>query len=501
MHDTQRMKPNPYRFVARLLCLLFISLAGMTGCGEKILELSPNTQHRTMPNIVVVFTDDQGFADVGYHNMISDIQTPEIDSLAQQGVRMTNGYITAPQCTPSRAALMTGIYQERYGVEENNDGPLPTDIPTVAEYLKDAGYRTGIVGKWALEVTAGSEDWLSTHLTAAAAADPKLESEFERPYHAFFRGFDESFEGYLNYFWATFNPNDGRTFPLRLVEFREDRISLIYRAAVSFIERNSQAPFFLYVAPYAPHLPLAASDEELSRFPEDMPERRRYALAMMAAIDDGVGEIINALKDANVYDNTVVIFMSDNGAPLQLNMPDLPISDETGTWNGSMNTPLTGEKGMLTEGGIHVPFFIHWPASIPGGSVVREPVSSLDAIYTALRIAGVNDSILATLDGTDLMPAILGDGSYLQDRPLFWRFTGESAVRLGDWKLLRTSPIDSYLFDLSMPELADNNVAALHPEIASYLENLLDNWESALPEPGDVNGAETGNYTYHLNPE
>ncbi|MBN2718536.1 MAG: sulfatase-like hydrolase/transferase [Deltaproteobacteria bacterium] len=486
---------------ATVTCLLtgLSFILSVSGCGEK---LEPVVEHdgggSSSPNIVIIFADDQGYADVGYHNATDDIRTPVIDSLATTGVRMTNGYVTAPQCSPSRAALMTGMYQQRYGYDRNEFGPLPEGIPTVAQYFRQVGYRTGMVGKWHLDVTANCDDWYAANVTEEIAADKNQLNELRQRYWPSSRGFDDCFAGYTDSFVANFDPDSGVSFPVRMVKATRERVSLVSQAAATFIKSNSDEPFFLYVAPYAPHVPLEATADHLARFPSDMPERRRYALAMIAAIDDGVAQIVETLKDEGIYDNTLIVYMSDNGAPLGIDMDDVPITDDSGIWNGSMNTPMNGEKGMITEGGVHIPFLIHWPGGVPAGKIIDEPVSSLDAVYTALKIAGVSPDILAQLDGIDLMPAILHDETYLGERPLFWRFSKQSAIRVGNWKYLRTSAQNAYLFYMTQPELASKNVIEMNPTLAGQLDELLTSWESTLMRENEPGTTEPENYTWYL---
>ncbi|MBN2344264.1 MAG: sulfatase-like hydrolase/transferase [Deltaproteobacteria bacterium] len=483
---------------ALYLCLFFLST---TGCNVSSTEKTRVSDAR--PNIIIFVTDDQGYADVGAYEIRADIYTPNIDALAQNGVRMTNGYVTAPQCVPSRAAIVSGVYQQRFGVDDNEYGPLPLSVTTVGEHFQELGYRTGQVGKWDLDVTQNSFEWYSQMFPdqeISRDSYPQIPFELRSSYYPSKRGFDETFSGYLNNYWTTFDL-DGQSQNPRWIVDTDYRVDVVSNAAVTFVERNHAVPFFLLVNHYAPHLPLEATPEKLALFSEELPERRRYALAAMASVDDGVGEVIEALRTYNIYDNTVIIFLSDNGAQIALTTPDTPASDTDNLWDGSLNEPLIGEKGMLTDGGIRIPYLIHWPTAFPAGEIVDEPVSSLDAIYTALKLAGASDAVLAQLDGVDLVPAIAGNGAYLNQRPLYWRFWRQSAVRVGDWKYISAGSEREYLFDMTAPEVARNNQLETQPEKAAELKLLLQNWEETLQRPADnraMNDAEQGFYSVHV---
>jgi uncharacterized sulfatase len=210
-----------------------------------------------------------------------------------------------------------------------------------------------------------------------------------------------------------------------------------------------------------------------------MPERRRYALAMLAAIDDGVGNIMKKLEQHGIDDNTLIFFIGDNGAPLKLTMPDTPIGAPGAEWDGSKNTPLNGEKGMLSEGGIRVPFLARWKGTIPGGQICRTPVSTLDVAATACAISGLGRP--ETLDGHDLLP-MLAHGKPLAERILCWRFWEQTAVREGDWKLLTYRK--SFLFNLAKDREEKLDQSAKHPEIVARLTQIATEWSAGLTPPG-----------------
>lgn len=434
------------------------------------------------PNVIVIFTDDQGFADLGVQNVLSDIKTPNIDELAANGVVMTNGYVTAPQCTPSRAAMVTGRYQQSFGVDDNRYTPMPLDVVTVGEHFQALGYKTGMTGKWHLEIDPNSKEWLKDNyplLDPEAFSVNDVPFDVRKQYFPNHRGYEDIYFGYHNRFWATFT-KEGNTLVESYVQDDSYRIDAVSDASVAFIDRNHESPFYLHVAHYAPHVPLAVLDEYLERFPDDSNTRRQYALAMMSAIDDGVGSIVTALNKYQLLDNTMIIFISDNGAPLGLDMTDSPIDVTAEAWNGSMNTPLTGEKGMLTDGGIKVPYIIQWPNKISKGLVLEEPVISLDAVYTALKEANAPAETLAQLDGVDLMPALTESPLYLETRPIFWRFWNQLAIRVGDWKYLKVGNENEYLFNMSSPEHSDYDVLSQQPDITNDLKQKLTEWENGL---------------------
>ncbi len=443
-----------------------------SGSDQPVLQtetvIRPATQQ---PNIIVVFTDDQGYADLGVQGVVNDIRTPNIDDLASDGVRMTSGYVTAPQCTPSRAALMTGKYQQRFGLDDNRNTPLSLDETTLAERLGDIGYTTGMAGKWHLEVDRNSVGFDMDTLPLAE----------RRPYFPDERGFDDVYFGYQNRWWTNFSLN-GESVPLKYRDNNDYRLDVTTDAGVAFIEKNKEQPFFLYLSYYAPHVPLDATDEYLSRFPDAQQTRRQYALAMMSAIDDGVGKIRESLSENQLTENTIIYFISDNGAPLELNMPDRPINENG--WDGSLNVPMIGEKGMLSEGGVRVPYIVSWPGTIPAGGVSDTPVSTLDVATTSLAAAGTE--VPNELDGINLLPQLTGE-KQTEERSLYWRFWNQSAIRKGDWKYLQVGGDTKFLFNMNTDLPESENVVADHPEIAAALQQELIDWSETLYRPGISN--------------
>ena len=434
------------------------------------VEIRPAAQQ---PNIIVVLTDDQGYADLGAQGVVSDIATPNIDQLASDGTRMTSGYVTAPQCTPSRAALMTGRYQQRFGLDDNRNTPMSLDEITLAERLGNAGYTTGMVGKWHLEVDRSSVGFDMDTLPLAE----------RRPYFPDERGFDDVYYGYQNRWWTNFSLN-GEPVPLKYRDNTDYRLDVATDAGVAFIEKNKQQPFFLYLSYFAPHVPLDATDEYLSRFPDAQQTRRKYALAMMSAIDDGVGKIRETLSENQLTENTLIYFISDNGAPLELNMPDRPLNEGGSAWDGSLNDPMIGEKGMLSEGGVRVPYIVSWPGTIPAGVVSDTPVSTIDVATTSLAAAGAG--VPVELDGINLLPELTGQ-EQAEERSLYWRFWNQSAIRKGDWKYLQTGGDSRFLFNMNTDFPESENVLEDYPEIAASLQQDLIDWSETLYRPGISN--------------
>ena len=250
-------------------------------------------------------------------------------------------------------------------------------------------------------------------------------------------------------------------------------------AASAFIRRHRDKPFFFYCAYRAPHVPLDAPKKYLDRFPGNMPERRRQALAMISAMDVGVGKIVATLREFDLEEKTLIFYIGDNGAPLKIHKLDAPGGGPV--WDGSLNDPLNGEKGMLSEGGIRVPFVVSWKGHIPPGQVYDQPVISLDVAATAVALAGLPDD--PKLDGVNLIPFLDPESNGVPHQTLYWRWIAQSAVREGKWKYLRGGQRE-YLFDLMADREEKHNIAREHPEIVRRLSAKLTNWSKDLFPPG-----------------
>ena len=406
------------------------------------------------PNIIVFYTDDHGFADLGIRGIEKDVRTPHLDALARSGVVARHGYSTAPQCVPSRGGLMTGRFQGRFDLD-NNGSALDgfNKQTTIATRLQNAGYVTAQFGKWHL----GPQNEITRH------------------------GFKHVFSQHSQAKFAANITLDGQDRPMSDLAPDAYHLDGCSQAAASIIERYKDDPFFLYVAFRAPHTPLDAPASYMERFPGPMPERRRAALAMLSAVDDGVGRITVMLKKHGLTEKTLIFFIGDNGAPLKIHKTDSPLKGDPGGWDGSLNTPLNGEKGMLAEGGMHVPFLIAWPGTIPGGQVYEHPVSALDVAATAVEVAAITDR--SNLDGVNLIPCLTGEKKDAPHEFLAWRWMAQSAIREGNWKLLRGGDRE-YLYDLGSDLEEKHNLASQHPEIATRLRAKLTAWCAKLTPPG-----------------
>jgi len=400
----------------------------------------------TKPNILYLLADDLGYADLGVQGC-TDVPTPNLDSIAKNGVRFTNGYVSAPVCSPSRAGLMTGRYQTRFGHEFNHPlvdrAPvgMPVDQKTTANWFKDAGYATAHIGKW--------------HL-----GNPKLPQ-----YTATARGFDFDL-------WA---PGMNKLPPLTLfrnsqMEKADDRyVDLaLAREAAAYIDQHQSAPWYLYVAFLTPHEPLMTPPGSEEPFAKITADKRRKCATMISLLDESVGRVLKALRDSGQEERTLVIFHSDNGAP---------------TGNGSRNTPLRGSKGTMWEGGIREPFVMQWKGTLPAGRVVDAPIISLDMLPTALAAANVRVPADAKLDGVNLLPYLTGKTNDLPQRNLFWRYGEQNAIRQGEWKLVHaldntvTPPVlKTGLYDVVHDAAEEHDLSAEHPDKLKALQSLWDEW-------------------------
>lgn len=420
---------------------------------------SANWAAARQPNIVIILADDLGYADLGFQGC-KDIPTPHLDRLAAAGTRCTNGYVSGPYCSPTRAGLLTGRYQQRFGHEFNPGAAgagLPVTETTIADRLKKAGYATGLVGKW--------------HLGGVPRFHPNR------------RGFDEFFgflggaHPYVVERGAPILRND------EVVDEHEYLTDAFGREAVAYIERHKEHPFLLYLAFNAVHTPMQATDARLKRFEEIAdPQRRTYA-AMASAMDDAVGQVLDKLKSANLDDDTLVFFFSDNGGPTMA----------TTTINGSSNAPLRGSKRTTLEGGIHVPFVVRWPGKVPAGKTYDGALIQLDILPTALAAAGVKSAPEWKLDGVDLLPFLRGEAKGDPHGTLYWRFGSQMAIRHGDLKLVRYDSTadgqegrratDARLYNLAEDIGESKDLAATQPEKLKALQSEWDKWNAELVSP------------------
>jgi len=408
------------------------------------------------PNFLVIMADDLGYGDVASQG--AEFPTPHLDSIAAQGTRFTDAYVTSAVCAPSRAGFLTGRYQDRFGFRGSNPEPnsqwgLPASEVTLATLLRDAGYRTALFGKWHLGKTDGIRP-----------AD-----------HGF-----ERFYGFLSGKHSYWNADDPEWGPI----VREDNqpaalnqylTFALADEAIGFIKESKKDPFFVFLSFSAPHGPMEAPDDYLAKAAHIKPRVRALCAAMIMAMDDATGRVLAALRSAGVADRTVILFLSDNGAAI------LPGSDP----NGGSNAPLRGSKAELWEGGIRVPLFAAWPGRWPAGQVIADPISTLDVFPTFASLAGI--ALPPSLDGRSLLPILGGTTDSLPPRDLFWRFyPTQSAVRSGDLKWTRVAP-DAGLFDLRSDLTESRDLSSERPEDLERLQKLWRSWHSHN-SPGSLSG-------------
>lgn len=409
------------------------------------------------PNILIIVSDDQGYADTGFHGC-KDIPTPHLDRLAADGVVCTRGYVTHPFCSPTRAGLLTGRYQQRFGHERNpfydpkdkTEG-LPVSETLLPRLLADAGYSTAWIGKW--------------HLGAA----PEFLPEKRGFQHTF--GFVGGGHRFLD--WKPNSRNEYQVPVLRNgaeVEVKGHLTKVLGDEAASFIRRKHQKPWFLYLAFNAPHTPHEPTKERLARFSGiGDPKRRRYA-AQLSLMDDAIGDALKALDETGQSSSTLVFFFSDNGGPVG---PQ---------GNGSDNGILRGGKGTMFEGGIRVPFVVTWPGTLPKAKRHDQATSSLDVFATAIAVAGASAPAGRPADGVNLIPVLTGK-SPAAPRTLFWRSGSQSAALEGDWKLVRTGEKKPVLFHLKDDPSEKSDLAAAKPAELGRLTAALDEWDKQLAPP------------------
>jgi arylsulfatase A-like enzyme len=431
---------------------------------------APPAQKRK-PNFVVFLADDLGYGDIGCYGS-PDVPTPNIDAIARNGIRFTDGYVSAAVCSPSRAALLTGRYQHRFG-HEFNSGPvereaqinfgLPKSEKILPAYLKEAGYVSGMFGKWHLGARPG--------------------------YHPLERGFDE-FVGFLpgaNDFVTQGTPDAfatasddapgripaNRSAPLLRGhnELNDHRYltDILGDEAVKFIDRHKKDPFFLYLPFNAVHTPLQATAKYLKRFDKIQNEKHRTLAAMTAAMDDAIGAVMAKLREAQLEKDTLVIFLSDNGCPLM-------------TGAGS-NGALSGEKVTYYEGGIRVPFLMQWPGQIPAGQTYRNPVVSRDILPTLLGAAGRLLRPGVEFDGVNLLPYLTGRNRSTPHDILFWRCGNARVVRKGQWKLLEFGDKLTRLYNVVSDPSEKEDMASRHAELVNELRASWRNWSDRMAKP------------------
>jgi arylsulfatase A-like enzyme len=415
------------------------------------------------PNVLVIVADDLGYADVGFQGC-KDIPTPNLDRLARQSVHCTSGYVSHPFCSPTRAGLITGRYQQHFGHEYNpawlpddTKSGLPLDQVTLPQLMKKAGYVTGAVGKWHLGAhpqfhpnRRGFDDYFGFrgggHIYLPGTAGGE---EYNVPLE--FNGEERPFDGYLT--------------------------DILGREAARFVERHRGKSWLLYLAFNAPHTPLSAPPELLEKFAGIADEGRRAYAAMVHAMDAAVGVVLARLDTTQQRENTLVFFISDNGGP--------DLSVKTGKPRFTDNTPLRGCKGQVYDGGIRVPFLVSWPAKLKPGTY-EQSVISLDFLPTALAAGGGGLPDDRKIDGVDLIPFLSGKKTGVPHEALFWRSAGPGgnyAARMGDWKYVRLGDAAPELYNLRVDAAESKNLAAESPEVLVKLSDAVGTWDKLNIEP------------------
>jgi uncharacterized sulfatase len=467
------------------LSVLLFGCSLLAGCNA-VNEESKSVEK---PNIVFILADDLGWADLPvYGNQFNE--APNLDKLANEGMRFTNAYAACPVCSPTRASIQSGQYPARVGITDfitghwrpyeevivpkNRTQYLPEEIVTIGEALKNAGYATGYFGKW--------------HLGD------------NREHHPLNQGYDEANVG-QGYYNVSFNPPREMNSPKRLSELLTD-------FGESFIENNKDNPFFLFIAHYDVHVQLDADQELIDKYLKkerkgNYPGNAVYA-AMIEHLDRSVGRIVAKLEESGLEENTVVIFYSDNGGLISrfdkiplLAKDKLPVyENDPLQYIASSNAPLRAEKGTVFEGGIREPLIVKWPAKIKKGRVSEALVTSIDFYPTLLELAGAEKPVEQVLDGKSLLPELL-ENKFEPERTIFWHYpvyhhdVPAGAIRKGDWKLIEnqvTGKVSLYNLRANITESMD--LAELYPEKTKELKTLLKNWqkevhaEFPVPNPG-----------------
>ncbi|MEX2371044.1 MAG: sulfatase-like hydrolase/transferase [Bacteroidales bacterium] len=432
------------------LSMLPVILTGlvMGSCLGNGKEDSQNNR----PNIIILLADDQGYGDVSYHKIHPhEVSTPGIDQLASEGVIFTNGYASAYVCAPTRAGLLTGRYQQRFGFYTAGDSRegMPLDEITLADILKDNGYTTGIFGKWHLGL--------------------------EAPFRPLNRGFD-NFYGFLghgahDYFELDCDPGDLHNCIYRDSVIIHDTGYLtdnLAREAIGFIEENSSGnPFFLYLAFNAVHWPLQAPEVDIAKFSNENPDRNVY-LAMLHRMDIAVDNVINSLKENGLYENSLIFYLSDNGGAKKVSADNIPLRDF---------------KQSTYEGGIRVPFVVSWPQYFEHRKI-DEPVISLDIMPTICDVLNIEPTEERLIDGKSMLPLL----EERQDGPLheylYWDGDQDRwAVRNGKWKLVKNNRGDIELYDLDNDISEGLNLAEQYPDIYDNLQLKYNEWRSEMGDP------------------
>ena len=446
--------------------LFFIVLIFSLSCSNKKddnqTQIPENKTEK--PNIIIILTDDAGYVDFGFMGS-QNLKTPHIDSLAQSGVKFTDAHVSASVCAPSRAGLITGQYQQRFGFEANHTGDensgdigLAKDVKTMASVFKDNNYNTIAIGKW--------------HLGA---------KNYNHPNN---RGFDE-FYGFLaggRSYFPMKNPSLEHMlqFNGKRIEFEGYLTDVLGQKSVDYVEENKDKPFFMYLSYNAVHTPMHAKEEDLKKF-ENHP--RQTLAAMTWSLDENIGKLTNKLKNLGIFDDTLIFFLSDNGAAHD---------------NDASSGYLKGFKGNEFEGGHRVPFVMTWPDKIKPNQTFEGLSSSLDIFQTAIAAANIQQPDDIVLDGVNLLPYLNSNEKGNPHQKLFWRKLDESAARLDNYKLVSLDTFGSTLYNLSVDISETHDISSQDSIKFKEMVKNYKGWESEMMKPLWREGKAWENITYHI---
>jgi len=494
--------------IRRFAAAIFVPLAALAALP---VQAAPK-----QPNILMILADDLGINDTGIYGS-AVIKTPNIDRLARMGVKFNNAYVSHPVCAPSRAGMLTGRAQTRFGYEFNPVGRdmatgMSLNERTIGNYLQAAGYRTAVIGKWhsggapgyrpherGFDYFYGITSGAGTFLTRLSPGDEAVRSlaldetvvtsatPEDRAILA-----KESDQAFLD--------RMRKGVPVRrngdIVTDNGYFTESLTAETLKFIDASKDKPFFIHLAHTAPHTPLQATRKYIERYAHIEDKATRVYAAMVSAVDDSVGEIIGHLEKTGRLDDTLIIFLSDNGCASYVG-------------KACSNAPLSGFKATHLEGGIRVPFLVAWPGHIQGGRTENQMVSALDILPTALAIGRAEAPAGLALDGTDLLPLLLDAKTALPPRDLFWRAGVNFAVRSGDWKMwvaniappppndgrsarwvpdgveAKISPLGQHimLYNLKTDPAEKQNVAAQNPDVVAKLQAMIKSWDQGMVRP------------------
>lgn len=461
----------------RVFFIVLTSCVGLAACSEA------EGDHR--PNIILIVADDMGYGDAACYGNTNLVKTPNIDRLADEGVLFTDGYVTAPLCAPCRYGLLTGVYQQKFGVRWNVDAALnlsmygieetmednriPKPIEVISEPLERAGYASVLLGKWNLPMypqTTFDESYSTMHFVG----------EFFPDESGRYKGVDgvPAQHDQARHLWGPERKGD---------EYLTDRIG---RQAVEYINKHKDSPFFMFVGFNAPHTPLHAKKEHLKHVEHLDSEALKLYGAMLYSMDENIGSILNALDDNKISDNTLVAFISDNGATFAypLNWPEEWEKELLGS-NGN----LRGHKTQMYEGGIRIPFIIRYPKVLEAGKVYREPVISLDLYPTFCNVAGAEPLHNEKLDGVDLIPYLNGENTGSPHNILYWYGENKGAVRQGKYKYFNyKGEVELYNLEDDISEA--NDLSESLPGIRKKLDDRYYAFINSLPPPVNPNRAD-----------